>query len=80
MSKKIMLSQSRRRRDSFYYFFCQAVPKTANASQAVCKHYLFLCLLTPFSQRQSLRQLCGFANLLFFLIDEMQNTFINLKQ
>jgi hypothetical protein len=39
---------------------------TANASQAVCKHFLFLCLLTPFSQRQSLRQLCGFANLLFF--------------
>jgi hypothetical protein len=42
---------------------------TANASQAVCKHFLFLCLLTPFSQRQRLRQLCSFA-IYFFLIDE----------
>jgi hypothetical protein len=40
---------------------------------------LFLCLLTPFSQRQSLRQLCSFANLLFFLIDEIQSRQRKLK-
>jgi hypothetical protein len=51
------------------------VPKAANASNSgVVKPLSILCLLTPFSQRQRLRQLCGFANLLFF-IDEIQNTF-----
>jgi hypothetical protein len=45
-------------------FFIVPCQKAANASNSgVVNHYLFLCLLTPFGQRQSLRQLCGFADL-----------------
>jgi hypothetical protein len=62
-------------------FFIAAVPKTANASNSgVVNHFLFLCLLTPFSQRQRLRQHGSFAILLFFLIDEMQSRFYKMKR
>jgi hypothetical protein len=46
---------------------------------AVCKHDLFLCLLTPFGQRQRLRQLCGFANLLFIFNLQTLKCFYKLE-
>jgi hypothetical protein len=62
-------------------FFIAAVPKTANASNSgVVNHFLFLCLLTPFSQRQRLRQLCSFAILLFFLIGAVLNRLCKIEQ
>jgi hypothetical protein len=61
------------------FFLLQPCRRQPTLPQAVCKHFLFLCLLTPFSQRQSLRQHGSFAILLFFLVDEVLKMFYKLK-
>jgi hypothetical protein len=45
-------------------FFIVPCQKAANASKAVCKHYLFYAV--RFALQQAMQQHGGFANLLFF--------------
>jgi hypothetical protein len=53
------------------------VPKNQRFQQWYASMNLFLCC--PLRFTAGLRQRGGFANYLFFLIVEMQNTFTNLK-
>ena len=68
--KKIMLCQQA----LLIIFFIVPCRRTHASSSGVVNHFLFLCPLLPVGQRQSLRQLCGFAN--FFIVEYVVKNFI----
>jgi hypothetical protein len=61
---------------SFNYFFCQS-REEPTLPTAVCKHDLFLCC--PLRFTSGLRQLCGFANLLFIFNLQTLKCFYKLE-